>query len=172
MKPGFGQFNRPSRDYLKFCAQFGVKDVLLNSVTLPSSGGVWQLHDIIKLRLAVEQEGLTLSALENDVITPKLKVNCRGHKHPLELYGMKYHCWKKNGHGYMSLSNAIKQSCDTYFYEAARLLGVDRLNETAKKYGLGDRVLGNIFLDEKKGIVPSTKWKKMLLVKIGIWGKL
>ena len=65
MKPGFGQFNQPSRDYLKFCAQFGVKDVLLNSVTLPSSGGVWQLHDIIKLRLAVEQEGLTLSALEN-----------------------------------------------------------------------------------------------------------
>ena len=103
---------------------------------------------------------VALSALENDVITPKLKVNCRGHKHPLELYGMKYHCWKKEGHGYMSLSNAIKQSCDTYFYEASRLLGVDKLNETAKKYGLGDRVLGNIFLNEKKGVVPSTKWKK------------
>ncbi len=103
---------------------------------------------------------VALSALENDVITPNLKVNCRGHKHPLELYGMKYHCWKKEGHGYMSLSNAIKQSCDTYFYEASRLLGVDRLNKTAKKYGLGDRVLGNIFLNEKKGVVPSTKWKK------------
>jgi len=103
---------------------------------------------------------VALSALENDVITTKLKVNCRGHKHPLELYGMKYHCWKKKGHGYMSLSNAIKQSCDTYFYEAARLLGVDRLNETAKKYGLGERVLGNTFLNEKKGVVPSTKWKK------------
>ena len=64
---------------------------------------------------------VALSALENDVITPNLKVNCRGHKHPLELYGMKYHCWKKQGHGYMSLKNAIKQSCDTYFYEAARL---------------------------------------------------
>mgnify|MGYP000166799830 FL=1 len=103
---------------------------------------------------------VALSALENDVITTKLKVNCRGHKHPLELYGMKYHCWKKKGHGYMSLSNAIKQSCDTYFYEAARLLGVDKLNETAKKYGLGERVLGNTFLNEKKGVVPSTKWKK------------
>ena len=42
---------------------------------------------------------VALSALENDVITPNLKVNCRGHKHPLELYGMKYHCWKKQGHG-------------------------------------------------------------------------
>ncbi len=103
---------------------------------------------------------VALSALENDVITPDLKVNCKGHKHPLELYGMKYHCWKKKGHGYMSLSNAIKQSCDTYFYEAARLLGVDRLNITAKKYGLGGRVLGNVFFDEKKGVVPSTKWKK------------
>ena len=102
---------------------------------------------------------VALSALENDVITTNLKVNCRGHKHPLELYGMKYHCWKKQGHGYMSLQNAIKQSCDTYFYEAARLLGVDRLNKTAKKFGLGNTVLGEYF-NEKKGVVPSTKWKK------------
>ncbi len=102
---------------------------------------------------------VALSALENDVITTNMKVNCRGHKHPLELYGMKYHCWKKQGHGYMSLKNAIKQSCDTYFYEAARLLGVDRLNETAKKFGLGEVVLGEYF-NEKKGVVPSTEWKK------------
>ena len=102
---------------------------------------------------------VALSALENDVISTDMKVNCRGHKHPLELYGTKYHCWKKQGHGYMSLKNAIKQSCDTYFYEAARLLGVDRLNETAKKFGLGDVVLGSYF-NEKKGVVPSTKWKK------------
>jgi len=102
---------------------------------------------------------VALSALENDVISTNMKVNCRGHKHPLKLYGMKYHCWKKQGHGYMSLKNAIKQSCDTYFYEAARLLGVDRLNETAKKFGLGDVVLGKYF-NEKKGVIPSTKWKK------------
>ena len=105
---------------------------------------------------------VALSALENDVITTNMKVNCRGHKHPLELYGMKYHCWKKKGHGYMSLQNAIKQSCDTYFYEAARLLGVDRLNETAKKFGLGNVVLGEYY-NEKKGVVPSTKWKKQAI---------
>ena len=102
---------------------------------------------------------VALSALENHVISPSFTVNCRGHKHPLELYGMKYHCWKKEGHGYMSLKNAIKQSCDTYFYETARLLGVDRLNETAKKFGLGNVVLGEHF-NEKKGVIPSTKWKK------------
>ena len=44
---------------------------------------------------------VALSALENDVISPNFKVNCRGHKNPLELYGGKYHCWKKEGHGYM-----------------------------------------------------------------------
>ena len=102
---------------------------------------------------------VALSALENDIISPNFKVNCRGHKHPLELYGQKYHCWKKEGHGYMTLSNAIKQSCDTYFYEVARLLGVDKLKETAKKFGLGDKVLGDYF-NEKKGVVPSTEWKK------------
>ncbi len=102
---------------------------------------------------------VALSALENDIVSTNFKVNCRGHKNPLELYGGRYHCWKKEGHGYMSLRNAIKQSCDTYFYEAARLLGVDRLNLTAKKFGLGEVVLGNYF-NEKKGIVPSTRWKK------------
>jgi penicillin-binding protein 2 len=105
---------------------------------------------------------VALSALENHVISPGFTVNCRGHKHPLELYGMKYHCWKKQGHGYMSLKNAIKQSCDRYFYEAARLLGVDRLNETAKKFGLGNVVLGEHF-NEKKGVIPSTKWKKEVI---------
>jgi len=60
----------------------------------------------------------------------------------------------------MNLKNAIKQSCDIYFYEVARLLGVDRLNQTAKKFGLGKIVLKDFFENEKKGVVPSTKWKK------------
>ncbi len=100
---------------------------------------------------------VALSALENDVISPNLKIECKG---KIELYGQTYHCWKKKGHGYMSLRNAIKQSCDTYFYEAARRLGVDRLNITAKKYGLGSSTMKDTFLDEKNGLVPSTKWKK------------
>ena len=100
---------------------------------------------------------VALSALENDVIKPNMSVKCEG---KVEMYGQKYHCWKKKGHGYMSLKDAIKQSCDVYFYELARLLGVDRLNITAEKFGLGKKVLGNVFQNEKKGIVPSTKWKK------------
>ena len=100
---------------------------------------------------------VALSALENDVISPKFTVQCTG---KMEMYGQTYHCWKKKGHGFMNLRNAIKQSCDTYFYETARKLGVDRLNQTGLKFGLGEKVFGNTFIDEKKGLVPSTKWKK------------
>ena len=100
---------------------------------------------------------VALSALENNIIRTNMQVKCSG---KVEMYGQKYHCWKKKGHGFMSLKNAIKQSCDIYFYELARLLGVDRLNLTAKKFGLGKKVLGDTFRNEKSGIVPSTKWKK------------
>ena len=100
---------------------------------------------------------VALSALEHDTLRTDMKVKCEG---KVEMYGQKYHCWKKKGHGYMSLKNAIKQSCDIYFYEASRLLGVDKLNITAQKFGLGNKVLGQDFLDEKKGLFPSTKWKK------------
>ena len=98
---------------------------------------------------------VALSALENDVISPKLVVECTG---SIELYGQKYHCWKDKGHGYMNLRNAIKQSCDVYFYEVARRLGVDRLSVTSEKFGLGEKVF-DFFNEEKKGLVPNTKWK-------------
>ena len=100
---------------------------------------------------------VALSALENDVIKPTMRVFCKDN---IDFYGQKFHCWKKKGHGHMTLKNAIKQSCDIYFYEVARLLGVDRLNETAKKFGLGKIVLKNFFENEKKGVFPSTEWKK------------
>ena len=100
---------------------------------------------------------VALSALENDVITPNFTVECTG---KMEMYGQAYHCWKEKGHGFMKLRNAIKQSCDTYFYETARKLGVDRLSITASKFGLGGEVLKEYFPNEKKGLVPNTKWKK------------
>ncbi len=106
---------------------------------------------------------VALSALENGIINTNFTVNCRGHKHPLELYGQTYHCWKKEGHGFMKLRNAMKQSCDIYFYEVARKLGVDKLSETAKKFGLGKEVFGDLFSIEKRGLVPNTQWKKNAL---------
>ena len=98
---------------------------------------------------------VALSALENDIVNTKFAVECTG---SIEKYGQLYHCWKEKGHGYMNLRSAIKQSCDVYFYEVARRLGIDRLSETAKKFGLGGKVLDN-FVEEKKGVVPNTQWK-------------
>ena len=103
---------------------------------------------------------VALSALENGIINTNFTVECTGKK---EMYGQTYHCWKKKGHGFVNLRNAMKQSCDTYFYEIARRLGVDKLSETAKKFGLGKEVFGNLFNIEKKGLVPSTQWKKNAL---------
>ena len=112
-----------------------------------------------------------MSALENKIINTKFKVHCKGHKNPLELYGQTYHCWKKEGHGVMDLREAMKQSCDTYFYEVARKLGVDKLSETAKKFGLGENVFGNLFNNEKNGLVPNTIWKKNALGKGWLLGE-
>jgi len=104
---------------------------------------------------------VTISALENDVVNPKMVQQCKGR---IELYGEKFHCWKKKGHGFVNMKEAIKQSCDVYFYEVARRLGVDRLSETAKKFGLGKKVLEG-FLEEREGVVPNTEWKKINIGK-------
>jgi penicillin-binding protein 2 len=111
---------------------------------------------------------VALSALENNIISPNFKVKCTG---KTELYGQTFHCWKEKGHGFVSLNNAMKQSCDTYFYEIARLLGVDRLKVTAKKFGLGEKVLGEYFENEKKGLFPNTSWKKNNLGKGWVLGE-
>ena len=111
---------------------------------------------------------VALSALENKVISKDFKVRCTG---KTELYGQTFHCWKKKGHGVVDLKNAMKQSCDTYFYEIARLLGVDRLRVTSAKFGLGDKVLSNAYDNEKKGLVPDTNWKKNNLGESWVLGE-
>ena len=104
---------------------------------------------------------VALSALENKIITKNFKHTCKG---KVELYEQDYHCWKDKGHGTIGLNDAIKQSCDIYFYEVARLLGIDRLNETALKFGLGKKVFGDL-IEETEGLIPSTDWKKRVLGK-------
>jgi penicillin-binding protein 2 len=96
-----------------------------------------------------------ISALENDVVNSKLVVRCKGF---IDLHGERFHCWKKKGHGVVGIRTALKKSCDVYFYEVARRLGIDRLAATAEKFGLGKKVLQN-YNEEKAGVVPNTKWK-------------
>jgi len=102
---------------------------------------------------------VALSALENGIMKPSDTFRCKG---KIELHGEKFHCWEKKGHGIVNLRKGIQRSCDVYFYEIARKLGVDRLSVTAKKFGLGEQVLSD-FVEEKSGVVPNTKWKKKFI---------
>ena len=111
---------------------------------------------------------VALSALENNIINTDFRVRCTG---KIEMYGQTYHCWKEKGHGVVNLRNAIKQSCDTYFYEVARKLGVDRLSQTSLKFGLGKTVFEKTYEDEKKGLVPNTKWKRNKIGKGWVLGE-
>jgi len=99
---------------------------------------------------------VAISALENDIVSTKMTQRCTG---SIELYGEKFHCWKKKGHGFVDMRKAIKESCDVYFYEVARKLGIDRLSKTARQFGLGKSMVKG-FVEEKTGVVPNTKWKK------------
>ena len=111
---------------------------------------------------------VALSALENKIISKDFKVKCTG---KIEMYGQTFHCWKEKGHGVVDLKSAMKQSCDSYFYEIARQLGVDRLRKTSTKFGLGDKVLSGAYANEKKGLVPNTDWKKNKLGKPWVIGE-
>ena len=96
-----------------------------------------------------------LAALRAGVIGPRETVFCRGF---MSFGNRRFHCWTRGGHGHMDFNNALTQSCDVYFYEAANRVGVDRLSELCHEFGLGERhdlPLSAI----QEGIIPSTKWK-------------
>ena len=74
--------------------------------------------------------------MRGGAISPGERVYCPGH---MSFGGRRFHCWKRGGHGWMDFNDAITQSCDVYFYEAANRLGVDRLAELCFEFGLGTR---------------------------------
>lgn len=98
---------------------------------------------------------VALAALERSVITPKQRVFCPGF---LQLGDARFHCWKKGGHGSVDLHAGISQSCDVYFYELARRVGVDRIAQMAQRFGLGEN-LGLDLPGEQVGLIPTRKWK-------------
>ena len=95
------------------------------------------------------------AALEEGVITPETKIFCNGF---FTLGNRTYRCWKKGGHGYVNLHQAIVGSCDVYFYTVGKMLGVDKIAEYARRFGLGD-LAGIDLPNEKKGLVPTKEWK-------------
>ena len=98
---------------------------------------------------------VALAALEEGLVTPEEKILCTGH---MEFGGRRFHCWKESGHGEMDLQHAIAHSCDIYFYEMGRRLGVDTIARYAQMFGLGEST--GILLTEDDGLIATTSWKK------------
>jgi penicillin-binding protein 2 len=98
---------------------------------------------------------VALAAIEAGVMTPDTRVSCPGY---YELGNAKFHCWKKGGHGSVNLHLGLKYSCDCYFYEAGRRLGIDRIAAMAKRFGLGNKLDFDV-PGERKGLIPTREWK-------------
>lgn len=99
---------------------------------------------------------MAVAGLEEGVIDPHTQVVCRGY---LYSGNHKFHCWKKRGHGAVDLRRALIHSCDVYFYEVGRRLGIERIAKWCRRFGLGSP--SQLKLDkELPGLVGSPAWKR------------
>ncbi len=98
---------------------------------------------------------VALAALEAGVLTPQTTFFCPG---SYTLGNATFHCWKHGGHGSLRVRDAIKESCDVFFYNTALRLGIDRLAATARRFGYG-AVLGLDIPGERPGLIPTRAWK-------------
>ncbi|UCG77235.1 MAG: penicillin-binding protein 2 [Nitrospirota bacterium] len=99
------------------------------------------------------------AALEENILPDGFKVNCRG---AIRHGRWTYKCWKRSGHGNVDIHKAIVESCDVFFYEVGRLLGIDKIAEYAERFGLG-LPSGIEVVEEKTGFIPTTAWKENTL---------
>ncbi|MFT5702823.1 MAG: penicillin-binding protein 2 [Rickettsiales bacterium] len=96
-----------------------------------------------------------IAALESD-IDPKREVFCDGtHR----LGNRTFHCWEKRGHGKMNMSDAIKNSCNIYFYDISYQIGIEKITEIAKRFGYGEDLDISLY-GSRSGNVPSDAWKR------------
>ena len=97
-----------------------------------------------------------LAALDAGKVDVKERLPCDGQ---FEYYGQRYRCWRRSGHESCDLHKALRESCDCYFYELARRVGIEAIATTARKLGLG--VLHNAGITEAKaGLIPDHDWKR------------
>ena len=97
-----------------------------------------------------------LAALDAGLASPSERVTCNG---SIRLGDREFHCWRRRGHGRVNMRDAVKTSCDVYFYEMAQRLGIDRIHDMALRFGLGpapDIGLAGV----RDGLVPNEQWKR------------
>ncbi len=144
----------PSYDNNLFTSPISHKNwnKLLNDPHRPlqnkSLNGIYSPGSIFKLVVG-------LAGLESGVLTLKTKVDCQG---KTKLGDHIFHCWKDDGHGAVTLEEAIMHSCDVYFYEMAQKIGWEKIIETARKLGFGSAVQIGI-KGESNGLLPTPEWK-------------
>jgi len=98
---------------------------------------------------------VALAALEAGVVTPDHRIFCTG---KIKLGDRVFHDWKRGGHGDVDMLAAIQQSCDIYFYDIAKRVGIDRIAAMARRFGLGAPT-GIDLTGERGGLVPDRDWK-------------
>ncbi|MFM7709007.1 MAG: penicillin-binding protein 2, partial [Gammaproteobacteria bacterium] len=101
---------------------------------------------------------VALAGLEYGVTTPETPIACQGW-FSLPGSSHRFRDWRKSGHGRVAMQQAIAQSCDVYFYDLARDLGVQRLHDFLARFGLG-AATGIDIGGERPGLLPSPEWKK------------
>lgn len=97
-----------------------------------------------------------IAAFEEGEIDENTEVSCSG---SFRLGRKVYHCWKKQGHGQVSLVRAIRESCNVYFQKTANLMDIDDISKYAFAFGLGSRT-GISLPREVSGLIPTKEWKK------------
>jgi penicillin-binding protein 2 len=99
---------------------------------------------------------MALGALDSGLITAGTTFFCGG---SADFYGRPRRCWFEPGHGSLNLAEAIRNSCNIYFYNLGQRMGVDAIARYAMLAGLGRRT-GIEIAGEKEGLVPSTEWRR------------
>jgi penicillin-binding protein 2 len=97
-----------------------------------------------------------LAGMESGLIAPDETVKCLGH---MEIGSRKFHCWNRYGHGNMNMEQALRESCDVYYYDLALKVGIEKIAEVARRLGLG--VAPDVPMSAvTSGLVPDKAWKK------------
>lgn len=98
---------------------------------------------------------VALAALEEGIIDTSTTFNCSG---AMQLGNHRFHCWKHYGHGPQNVVEALKNSCDIFFYEVALKLGIEKIAAMARKLGMGEPT-GITLENERGGLIPDKQWK-------------
>ena len=102
---------------------------------------------------------VAIAGLDSGVITPSTRVFDPGY-FQLPDFDHKYRNWNHSGDGWVDLNAAIMRSNDTYFYDLAHKLGIDRLHDYLTMFGIGQKVSLDMF-EESAGLMPSKEWKRI-----------